>query len=280
MNRRHFLKTHIAAGAGLPFLSTVPVQFAAAPRKRNIRLGFDNFSIRALRWKAPQLLTYANELGVDTILFSDLDVYETHESSHLNDIRMMGEDLGIEIQAGTGGISPVSTAYDNKHGNGIEHLSLAIRVAKEVGSNVVRCYMGRSQDRETEGGLPAMLADTLRILKAVRSQAIDAGVKIAIENHAGDVQAWQLVELIETAGPEFVGATLDSGNATWTFEDPYTNLQVLGKYAISTGIRDSMIWKSEDGARVQWTAMGEGLTDWHTYMDLYEELCPDTPGPA
>ena len=165
----------------------------------------------------------------------------------------------------------------NKHGNGEEHLGLAIRVAKEVGSNVVRCYMGRSQDREAEGGLPALMSDTLRILKAVRNQAIDAGVKIAVENHAGDVQAWQLVALIEEAGPDFVGATLDSGNATWTFEDPLINLEVLGKYAISTGIRDSMIWNTPEGPRVQWTAMGEGLTDWQTYMDVYETLCPDTP---
>ena len=281
MNRRHFLKSQIVTGAALPLLSSMPHLLAQkksniAP-KRNIKLGFDNFSIRALKWKAPQLLTYASEMEVDTILFSDLDVYENHSSAYLKDIRMMGEDLGIEIQAGTGGITPVSSTFDDKHGNGEEHLGLAIRVAKEVGSNVVRCYMGRSQDREAEGGLPALMSDTLRILKAVRNQAIDAGVKIAVENHAGDVQAWQLVALIEEAGPDFVGATLDSGNATWTFEDPLINLEVLGKYAISTGIRDSMIWNTPEGPRVQWTAMGEGLTDWQTYMDVYETLCPDTP---
>ena len=281
MNRRHFLKSNVVAGMGLPLFSmpgdTPEKQKAVSVKKRNIKLGFDNFSIRALQWKAPQLLKYAGELGVDAILFSDLDVYENHSAAYLGDIRSMGEDLGIEIQAGTGGISPVSTTYSDKHGNGVEHLGLAIRVAKDVGSNVVRCFMGRSQDRETEGGLPALMADTLRILKAVRDHAIDAGVKIAIENHAGDVQGWQLVELIEEAGVDFVGATLDSGNATWTFEDPLINLKVLGKYALSSGIRDSMIWKTEEGARVQWTAMGEGLTDWHTYMDYYEQLCPTTP---
>ena len=281
MNRRHFLKANLVAATGMPLLSyashTQSIKTVASYRKRNIKLGFDNFSIRALQWKAPQLLSYAGEMGVDTILFSDLDVYEDYSASYLKDIRMMGEDLGIEIQAGTGGISPVSGTFSEKHGTDIEHLELAIRVAKEVGSDVVRCYMGRSQDREAEGGLAALISDTLRVLKAVRPQALDAGVKIAVENHAGDVQAWQLAALIEEAGTDFVGATLDSGNATWTLEDPMTNLKELGKYAVSTGIRDSMIWNTEEGPRVQWTAMGEGLTDWHAYMDLYETLCPNTP---
>ena len=29
---------------------------------------------------------------------------------------------------------------------------------------------------------------------------MEAGVKIAVENHAGDMQAWELVTLIEEAG--------------------------------------------------------------------------------
>ena len=52
-----------------------------------------------------------------------------------------------------------------------------------------------------------------------------------MENHAGDMQAWELVNLIEAAGPDFVGATMDPGNATWTMEDPMVNLELLGPYA-------------------------------------------------
>jgi sugar phosphate isomerase/epimerase len=111
----------------------------------------------------------------------------------------------------------------------------------------------------------------------VRSQAIEAGIKIAIENHAGDMQARELAELIEVAGPDFVGATLDAGNATWTLEEPLRNLEILGPYTACTGIRDSMIWQDENGAVVQWTAMGEGLVDWDTYFDRFAELCPNVP---
>ena len=102
-------------------------------------------------------------------------------------------------------------------------------------------------------------------------------MKIAVENHAGDMQAWELVNLIEAAGKEFVGANLDSGNATWTLEEPLANLEVLGPYALTTSLRDSAVWESDNGATIQWTAMGEGTVDLKESFDRFVELCPDVP---
>jgi 3-oxoisoapionate decarboxylase len=42
--------------------------------------------------------------------------------------------------------------------------------------------------------------DTVAVLKGVRSRAVDAGVKIAVENHAGDMQSRELKRLVEAAG--------------------------------------------------------------------------------
>ncbi|MFN0085029.1 MAG: sugar phosphate isomerase/epimerase family protein [Blastocatellia bacterium] len=246
-------------------------------KRRNIKLGFDNFSIRAMGWKAPQLLDYAAKLKVDTVLFSDLDVFENHGESHLREIRRRAEELGVEVQVGTGSICPSAKSFNNRHGSAEEHLALLLRVAKTMGSRVARCFQGTADDRKLPGGLEARWVDTIRVCKAVRSQAIDAGVKIAIENHAGDMQAWELAHLIEECGPDYVGATLDSGNATWTLEDPMRNLEILGPYAATTGIRDSMIWEDKDGAVVQWTAMGEGLVEWTAWFDRFAVLCPGVP---
>src|SRR5206468_8697138 len=155
--------------------------------------------------------------------------------------------------------------------------ALGIRVAKALGSPVIRCILGMGDDRKTEGGIEARIADTVKVCQACRQRAVDAGVKIAIENHGGDMQAWELVNLIEAAGKDYVGATLDSGNATWTMEDPLASLQTLGPFTLSTGIRDSMIWEYEEGAKVQWTAMGEGLVDWQKYFETFRALCPNVP---
>ncbi|MGE0130473.1 MAG: sugar phosphate isomerase/epimerase family protein [Blastocatellales bacterium] len=270
-SRRQFVKTLAIAGA---ITMTDTTLFAQTPKRRHLKLGFDNFSIRAMGWKAPRLLDYAATLKVDTVLFSDLDVYENHSDSYLKEIKKKADDLGLEIQAGTGSICPSAKSFNAKYGSAEEHLALLIRVAKTLGSRVARCYQGTADDRKLPGGLEARWKDTIRVCKAVRSRAIDAGVKIAIENHAGDMQAWQLANLIEECGRDYVGATLDSGNATWTLEDPMQNLEILGPYAATTGIRDSVVWETGEGASVAWTAMGDGQVDWQKYFDRFAELCP------
>src|SRR5438105_8251553 len=276
IDRRAFLKMTAMTSAGLA-LAGIASSAEAPAAKKKLKLGFDNFSIRAMNWKAPALLDYAASLKLDSILISDLDAYESLEQKPLKEVKAKADDLGIQIHAGTWSICPTSKFFKNKWGTAEEHLALGIRVAKELGSPVIRCILGMGDDRKTEGGIEARIADTIKICKACRSRAMDAGVKIAIENHAGDMQAWELVELIETAGKEYVGATLDSGNATWTMEDPLASLQTLGPYTLSTGIRDSMVWGYNDGVKVQWTAMGEGLVDWKVYIEKFTKLCPHAP---
>jgi sugar phosphate isomerase/epimerase len=150
-------------------------------------------------------------------------------------------------------------------------------MAKALGSPAFRVVLGSREDRRTEGGIEARIADTVNVCKACRTRALDAGVKIAVENHAGDMQAWELVTLIEAAGKDYVGANVDSGNATWTLEDPLRSLETLAPYAACTSLRDSMIWEYDEGAKVQWTAMGEGNVDLKTYFQRFAQLCPHIP---
>ena len=107
------------------------------------------------------------------------------------------------LQAGTGGICPTAAKFNNKHSSAEEHLRLLIRVAKEVGSSVARCYLGSSKDRMGEKGIQFHIESTIKTLKKVRNQALDAGIKLAVENHAGDMHSRELVDLIERALPRF-----------------------------------------------------------------------------
>ncbi|MEL7496583.1 MAG: sugar phosphate isomerase/epimerase [Planctomycetota bacterium] len=279
-DRRLFLKsTAIAAAAAI----AAPPLFAAANPESTIRqrqpipLGFDNFSIRAHNWKAERLIRFAAEKELDSILLSDLDVYENHEEKYLAGLKQIANDLGVKVHAGTGGICPTAKRFIKKWGTAKEHLELGIRVAKTLGSPVFRCYLGGASERTTPGGIEAHIEETVKVLKSIESQAVDANVKIAVENHAGDMQGHELVTLIEAAGKHFVGATIDSGNATWTLESPASNLEVVGPYAVSSGIRDSTVWETEQGAAVAWNAVGEGQVDWKLYAKRFGELCPGVP---
>jgi sugar phosphate isomerase/epimerase len=267
----------MAAGAAMAARVTV-AQASDAPTDRpRLKLGLDNFAVRAMEWKAPALVDYAAALKLDSILISDLDALERFDSAYLGEVKARAADKGVNIHAGTWSICPTSNSFKNKWGTAEEHLALAIGVANDLGSPVIRVILGRGDDRLTPGGIDARIADTVKVCKSQRSRAIDAGVKIAVENHAGDMQAWELVRLIEDAGRDYMGACMDSGNAAWTMEDPLENLEVLGPYTVTTSLRDSAVWESPHGATVQWTAMGEGDVDLKRYFKRFSELCPDVP---
>ena len=242
-----------------------------------LKLGFDNYALRAFAWKAPQLLDYAAKLRLDALLLSDLDVFERRDDASLRDVGRRARDLGLELHVGTLSICPTSVMFDARHGTAEAQLRETIRVASLVGSPVARCVLGKVDDRRSHGGIAARIAETVKVLRRVRPFALDRGIKVAVENHAGDMQSHELVALIEEAGRDFVGATLDTGNATWALEHPLTVLENLAPFALTTGIRDSALWETEEGATLQWAAMGEGAVDWKPFFNRFATLCPEVP---
>ena len=86
-SRRTFVKSLAIAAAATSFNRVAAPVAAGQTRRNTIKLGFDNFSVRAFEWKAPQFLDYAATLKVDTVLLSDLDVYESHDEAYLKRIK-------------------------------------------------------------------------------------------------------------------------------------------------------------------------------------------------
>ena len=138
-SRRGFLTSLAAFGAATLAAPTRGRGSDAAKTK----LGFDNLSVRAFEWKAPQLIEYAASLNVDTLLLSDLDVYDSLEEDYLREIGAQAERAAIELQVGTGSICPTSKSYDaQKWGRAEDHARLLIRTAHRLGSSVARFYLG------------------------------------------------------------------------------------------------------------------------------------------
>jgi len=265
-NRREFLALSASA---------VAMPLAGPPLP--VPLGFDNFAVRAMNWKADQLLDYAKKLNVDSLFISDLDAVGSLDASNLARIKAKAAELGVGIHLGTWSICPTSTTFKNKWGDASAHLELGLRTAAALGSPVLRVILGNGADRATPGGIKARIDDTAAVCKSQRSLSEKLGVKIAVENHAGDMQAHEVASLVEKAGKSYVGVNLDSGNSTWTLEDPLAVLETLAPFTVTTSLRDSMVWESANGATVQWTAMGEGVVDWKTYFDRFRKLCPNVP---
>lgn len=267
-SRRTFLQG--AAGAAALAAS------AAAQAPKN-KLGLDLFSLRSQGWSAMELLDFAAKNGATLANFSEPRFLGSTEPAHLRRVREHADRLGLEIEVGFGSICPTSTRFDHKAGSAREQLLRMLAVAQTMRSPIVRCYLGSSLDRQSEIPFERHMENTIASCRSVRSEFLDAGVKIALENHAGDMQALQLKALIEEAGTDYVGALLDSGNATWTLEDPHHTLEVLAPLAVTTGIRDSRIWETEEGANVMWVPFGEGNIDIVAWRKRLGELRPDLP---
>lgn len=271
MKRRNFLQ---GAALTAPLLGSGAALAKTVIPNQKLALGYDNFAVRAMKWKAPELIAYAAKLKCDTLFITDFGPLEKMDDGYLKDIRKKGEDVGVKILLGSWSICPTSVRFRDTWGTADEHVQLGIRAAKALGSPAFRVVLGAREDRKTEGGIEARIADTVKVLKRNRTRCLDAGIKIAMENHAGDMHTLELKSLIEDAGPDYVGANFDSGNAVWTMEDPVQALKNIGKYVVTTSLRDSAVWESENGVSVQWTAMGAGNTDLKTFFKLFAELCP------
>jgi len=239
-----------------------------------IRLGFDTYSIRAFHWKAIQLLDYAAGLKLDTIQLSSLDDYESLEPAHLSQVKDHAAKVGIAIDAGMGCICPLSTAWSEKNGDPKENILRGLRVAQAVGARSMRCFMGSRADRLGKYGIEALMENTAALFRSVGSQALDMNVRIALENHAGDMQAHEVRTIIEEAGKDAAGSCLDTGNPMWVVEDPMVSLEELAPYVVTSHVRDSAVCEHPRGASAQWVALGDGSLDFHRFIDRYRELCP------
>ena len=205
MKRRNFIATSsaIAAGAALP-------AWASKEQEQPLRLGIDNFAVRAMGWKAKELIDYAKVLRCDSLFITDLGPFESFTGRYLKGVKNYAEDKGIKLYVGSWSICPTSVTFKKDWGTAAEHLALGIRISKALGSPAFRVILGSRKDRLTEGGIDARIDDTVKFLKANKSVAVDAGMKIAMENHAGDMHSLELVRLVEEAGKDWVGVNLDS----------------------------------------------------------------------
>jgi sugar phosphate isomerase/epimerase len=263
LNRRQFIQTAVAGTA-----------LAQGAVTEGIKLGFDTYSVRAFQWKDIELLDFAAGLKVDTIQISDSADYSSLDAAHLRDVKAHADRLGIQIDAGIGCICPLSRSW-KFIGNTPEQLLIeGLTVAKTVGARSMRCFMGSMDDRRSLQPIEKLMEVTIETFKSVRSQALDIGVKIALENHAGDMQAREVRTIIEESGRDFVASCLDTGNPMWVMEDPQVTLEILGPYAVTTHVRDSVVFEHPRGAAAQWVALGDGVIDWTAFFSLYQQVCP------
>jgi sugar phosphate isomerase/epimerase len=266
VDNKQMLRRTFIAGTSVAALA----QTAMPPMK----LGIDLFSIRSSNFSPFEFLDYAAKQGAKVVHFSEIRFIGSLDESNLKKVRARAEQLGIEVEIGMRSICPTSKAFDPAQGTAEQQLERMFTAANTVGSKIVRAFLGTSADRTGALPIEGHIENAAKVLRSVRSKAMDHNLKIAIENHAGDMQGRELKMLIDESGKDFVGACLDSGNPMWAIEDPHLTLEILAPYVLTSHIRDTAVWRVPEGAAVQWVRMGDGNIGIDDYVNKYVKLCP------
>ncbi len=242
-----------------------------------MKLGLDLYSVRSQGWSPFEALDYCRRLEVNVAHFGT-SAFSRFDKEHLLAVRACAADLGLEIEYGIGSICELSPSFVPAQGTAVEQARSGLRTAALLGSPVLRCLLGAAADRAaTHPAAPqpleARIAAVVATCRAVRSQALGLGIRLAIETH-GDLQGLEMRALIEEAGPDYVGALIDTGNSVMLHEDPMVTLEQLAPYIVASHFRDSALWAEPSGAAVQWVAMGEGTVGIERVAERYRTLCP------
>ena len=234
-------------------------------------LGLNTYSIRAMRWHDLELLEYAASLKLDAVYLQDSVDPANNDPAHWSELKQAAAHLGLELQGGDAGAlphTPADTLDDTR-----ARLREGIRHAVGIGSKLVRFRVAGDRASMPPGPVEQTMETAVRILRSVRSEALDAGVKFAIENHK-DLFCRQTRQVIDGAGPEFVGSYLDTGNPVFVMEDPLVTVETLGPVAVMLHLRDSVVYESHGGVEVQWVPLGEGVVDFKNIIAKAHEVCP------
>lgn len=242
-----------------------------------IRFGIDLFSLRSQGWNPFECLEYCASQGVQLVHFSEPRFLGSLEDCHLRQVRSAADHLGLAIEIGMLSICPTSGLFDPRQGSPAEQLRRMIHAACVIGSPLVRAVLGNRNDRRSPIPMQAHIENTVRVLQSVREDALAAGIRIAMENHGGDLAARELKFLVEEAGTDFVGVCVDSGNLPLTFDLPLDGLELLAPYALTSHIRDTRVWRTDAGFAVQWVPAGEGNVGLDEFLRRYIALLPGRP---
>ena len=280
MKRRDFAKITGMGALAMQSLTTFAFQKTIENTSSlipKIPLGLCNHSLRGMNLNGPQLVEYAISKNLDSVLLNTFQPLDSLEPEYLSGLSKIAKKNDVSIYIGVGSISEKSKIFSAKYGNAEELLTKGIRVASAVGSPIVGCRIGGIEDRYMDGGIEAHMEAVIKVMKSLRSAALDAGIKFAFENHAGDLRSTELLALIHETGTDICGALFDPANALWAMENPMDALKVLGSNIICTSVRDVTVWETNEGITFQGMAIGEGMLDYNLFAKTMAELCPGVP---
>jgi sugar phosphate isomerase/epimerase len=145
----------------------------------------------------------------------------------------------------------------------VERFTAEVRTAKRCGVTVFRTVLMSGRRYEVFDR-----AETFRKFLAQGKQALAWArpvveknqIRMAVENHK-DVQAPELLELIQKLDSPFAGICIDTGNSIALLETPQETVELLAPHTFTTHIKDMGVEEYADGFLLSEVRLGTGFLD-------------------
>jgi len=238
-----------------------------------VELGSVDGSVGGNQFTPTQYLDHFASLKLTWAMIS-LPPAVLSDEAAVRQVRAHADKLGIKLQLAYSSLCPSSRSFGAQNGTVEEQLTRALKASQIFGARCMRTILGGDPERPQ---IEMHIDNMIKALRPLRSRILDSGVKLAVENHGGDLQAREMKMMIEAIGADVMGVCLDSGNPVWMLEDPHLTLETLIPYAETSHVRDSAVWKVPEGIAVRWVNMGEGNVDIDGWIRKFVQAKPGLP---
>ncbi len=187
-------------------------------------------------------LERAAALGFRLIQIADNLPLHVLTAAELAGLRRRADDLGIEMEVGTRGIS-------------IEHLEKYIRICNVLGSRLLRVVVDTADHHPNP-------REVVELIRRSVPRLTSAGVVLAVENHDRFPSA-ALAGIVREIESPNVGICLDTVNSFGSLEGPEVVVRTLGEFVVNLHVKDFQISRASHmmGFTIEGTPAGEGSLD-------------------
>ncbi len=224
-------------------------------------------------------------LGYEGVGFRSLiQLSATLDRGELLEIRQYAEERGLFLDFDLGWLNPFNAPTSPEQwaigeGDYCQALYRQLLAAHAMGcretvgkiAGVKGPYRGRyAFDRfRTDICWQEQLQASEKLILKICPMLNEFGVRVDLENHE-DLTSHELLRLVETIGPEFLGFSLDAANLPVLGEDPIQGARRMAPHVHLAHIKDIYLMRTTTGLVRQIRPAGEGVIEWQTILpELY-----------
>lgn len=235
-----------------------------------MKLGIDSYATRNSGLDAVDVLGLAARLGLSGVLF-ELTPFSSFRDAYLAKVRAAAEKKGLYVEFGMGSVlhwhpmaekgrQLLADAGFDPGSSDAQVVVAHLRVAKKLGSPILRVVAGNLLTRDEGHDMVAMADQVVAILREACRAAEDLGMKIAMETHA-DFTVRELASIYARVDSPAFGFTVDTANLAFDLDNPLRLAEILAPDAWTTHFKNYRVIPTGEGLALENCALGDGEID-------------------